>query len=91
MSMENIVGQPHNQLVCNRANSSGKGPAHWKGPSGKYKNIVLELALPVHLENTKIQIKYMMVLSAFNFTLPLRAERHGHTLQTANRFSVFTI
>ena len=25
---ENIVSQPLNQLVCNRANSSGKGPAH---------------------------------------------------------------
>ena len=24
---ENIVGQPLSQLVCNRANSSGKGPA----------------------------------------------------------------
>ena len=49
--MENIVGRPHNQLVC----------------------------------------QYMIGFSALNFTLPVRAGGHGHALQTANRFSVFTI
>ena len=32
----------------------------------------------------------MMGLSALNFTLPLRAERHGRTLQAADRYSAFT-
>ena len=27
---ENVVGQPLNQLVCNGANSSGKGQLIWK-------------------------------------------------------------
>ena len=30
MSMEIIVGQPHNQLVCNRANSLEGGQLIWK-------------------------------------------------------------
>ena len=28
MNTENVVGQSPKQLVCNKANSSGKGPAH---------------------------------------------------------------
>ena len=31
-----------------------------------------------------------MGLSALNFTFPVKAERRGHALQTANRFLVFT-
>ena len=30
MNMKNIVGQALNQLVGNRANSSGDGPTHMK-------------------------------------------------------------
>ena len=30
MNMENIVGQPLNQLVCNRANSLEGGQVIWK-------------------------------------------------------------
>ena len=65
--MKNIGDQPLNQLVDNRANSSGK----------KRKDQRLILLADSSLE------------SALNFTLPVRAERHGHALQTANR--LFTI
>ena len=30
MNMENIVGQPHNQLICNMANSLEGGQLIWK-------------------------------------------------------------
>ena len=33
--MKSIVGQAHNKLVCNRANSSGKGPAHLENTKGR--------------------------------------------------------
>ena len=39
----------------------------------------------------KYKKKYIKGLCALNFTLPVRAERHGHAVQTANRFLVFTI
>ena len=45
---------------------------------------------PVLLENAKRQIKKLLGLSALNFTLPLREERHGHILQAADRYSAFT-
>ena len=34
-NVENIECQPLNQLVCNRANSSGTGPAHLKNKKKK--------------------------------------------------------
>ena len=36
--MQNIVGQPFNQLFGNRANSSGEGPTHREKKENKRKD-----------------------------------------------------
>ena len=38
MNIENIVGQPLKQLICNRANSTGRGAAHLQSTQKKWLN-----------------------------------------------------
>ena len=53
----NIVGQPLNQLVCNRANSSGNGPAHLENIKTKDKQLILwASSSPTRLEWVKLII-----------------------------------
>ena len=49
MHLENFMGRLLNQLICNRANSSGKGPAHLGNVKRKVK-----LTVPTGLEQSQL-------------------------------------